>query len=143
MAKRSGFQIQKLSQGHALLLLHFRGSNQTLQSLEWQQSVEQADIRHPGTCVTSGSRPEAEQCGTLLAALPQEDAHPEAAQRLILKDGHRKSISCLPTQVSLTSQYLLFIFSQIKLENCFGSHKILTGFVAVKVNHFFYAHHVA
>lgn len=97
MAKRSGFQIQKLSQGHALLLLHFRGSNQTLQSLEWQQSVEQADIRHPGTCVTSGSRPEAEQCGTLLAALPQEDAHPEAAQRLILKDGYRKSISCLPT----------------------------------------------
>lgn len=54
---------------------------------------------------------------------------------LILKDGYKENISYLHTLVSLTS--LGFIFSQIKLGNCFGSHKILTAFVAFKVNWFF------
>lgn len=108
-----------------------------------QQPVEQADIRHRVTCVTARSRPETKECGTLLAILPQPDARSEATKRLVLKDGDRKNISCLHTLVSLTSQCVLFIFSQIKLGNCFGSHKILTGFVGFKVTYFFYAHHGA
>lgn len=43
--------------------------------------------------------------------------------------------------LSLSVYLKRFIFPHIKLGNCFGSHKILTGFVAFKVNYFFYPHH--
>lgn len=102
-----------------------------------QQPVEQADIRHHVTCTTARSRPETKECGTLLAILPQQDACSEATKRLVVKDGYRKNISCLRTEVSLTAQCLLFICSEIKLGNCFGSHKILTGFVGFKVIYFY------
>lgn len=116
---------------------YFRSSNQTLQS---QAGTGRAGWHQTPRYLRDFSQ---QECATLLAILPQQDAHSEATKRQILKDGYRKNISCLHTLVSLTSQCLRFISSQIKLGKCFGLHKILTAVVAFKVNYFFYAHHVA